>query len=238
MQDSQIRRRHWSTHRRRREKSGVPNFTKMEPSPPTKRHREQKKPRRLVAGTVTNTDEDEEEPGEIIAKRSRHPRLSNSHQNNDETRTRSRGEAPPQQPPRAAPALASAPPGPASRRTAPSRRTAAPGPGGQRQHRSATTAIASSTKSSAWIDPEDQNPLHPDAGSDSKQRERQPQKKDGHLFHPSPNGVDVSFSPAQPSFAAGARRKAKTGPPSSVTREDADTNAGAVTGEAEETNPR
>ena len=81
MQDSQTRRRHRSTHRRRRsthrrrrEKSRVPNSTKMEPSPPTKRHREQKKPRMLVAGTGTNTDEDEEEPGEIIAKRSRHPR--------------------------------------------------------------------------------------------------------------------------------------------------------------------
>ena len=46
----------------------------METSPPTKRHLEQKKPHKLVAGTGTNTDEDEEEPGEIIAKRSRHPR--------------------------------------------------------------------------------------------------------------------------------------------------------------------
>ena len=46
----------------------------MEPSPPTKRHLEQKKPHKLVAGTGTNTDEDEEEPGEIIAKGSRCPR--------------------------------------------------------------------------------------------------------------------------------------------------------------------
>jgi len=47
----------------------------------------------------------------------------------------------------------------------------------------------------------------------------------------------LSFSPAQPSFAAGARRKANTGPPSPVTREDADTNAGAVTGEDREARP-
>jgi len=40
----------------------------MEPSPPTKRHLEQKKPHKLVAGTGTNTDEDEEEPGKLLQR--------------------------------------------------------------------------------------------------------------------------------------------------------------------------